>query len=114
MLTYFLICRTYGDLQKCRKLLLRAVNSASDDAEMVCDTLLQLEREQGCMTSCVSSAGDCLVELSWLMLFSVCSFVCLFVLGTLETFEAALDRCSAQLQRIKERKEKVCYLFLNT
>ena len=44
----------------------------------------------------------------------ICLFICLFVLGTLETFEAALERCSAQLQRIKERREKVCYLFLNT
>ena len=30
--------------------------------------------------------------------------------GSLETFEAALDKCSAQLKRVKERRELVSYL----
>ena len=34
-------------MQKCRTLLERAVNSASDDPELACDALLELEREQG-------------------------------------------------------------------
>jgi hypothetical protein len=29
--------------------------------------------------------------------------------GSLETFEAALEKCSAQLKRVRERKEKVSY-----
>ena len=43
---------------------------------------------------------------------TVVVIVCLLVSGTLETFEAAFKRCSAQLHA-KERRE-VCYLFLNT
>ena len=35
------------------------------------------------------------------------------ITGTLKTFEAALERCSAQLKRIKERKDKVCSLMLS-
>ena len=29
--------------------------------------------------------------------------------GSLETFEAALDKCSAQLKRVRERREIVSY-----
>ena len=29
--------------------------------------------------------------------------------GSLETFEAALERCAAQMNRVKERREKVNY-----
>ena len=30
--------------------------------------------------------------------------------GSLETFEAALDKCSAQLKRVRERRETVSYV----
>ena len=32
--------------------------------------------------------------------------------GTLETFEAALDKCSAQLKRVRERREIVSYIHV--
>ena len=64
--------RSYGDHALCRKLLQRAVNTASDDPERVCQALLGFERE----------------------------------VGSLETFEAALERCAAQMNRVKERREK--------
>ncbi len=66
--------RSHGDTASCRKVLQRASNSASDDPEMVCEALLQFERES----------------------------------GDLESFEGALVRCEAQLDRVRARREKVC------
>ena len=40
-------CRMYGNEASCRKVLQKAVNSASDDPEKVCNTLIRFEREQG-------------------------------------------------------------------
>ena len=71
---FILFCRNYGDTELCRKLLQRAVNSASDDPERVCEALLQFEREE----------------------------------GDLASYEAALERCAAQMRRVGERREKVC------
>ena len=88
-INYHYHIRTYGDLALCRKLLQRAVNSASDDSEKVCDELLQFEREQGINIVC--------------LLFT--RIMCL--IGTLETFESAVKRCDSQLQRVQERREKV-------
>ena len=39
--------RTFGDTKHCRKILQRAVNSASDWPESVCDALVNFEREEG-------------------------------------------------------------------
>ena len=63
----------YGDLELCRKILHRGVNSASDDPEQVMERLLQFEREE----------------------------------GDLASYEGALEKCSAQLRRLGERREKV-------
>ena len=65
--------RYCGDIEACRKILQRAVNSASDDPEGVCQALLEFERE----------------------------------VGSLESYEGAMERCAAQLRRVKERREKV-------
>ena len=53
------------------------MNSASDDPELVMETLLQFEREE----------------------------------GDLASYEAAREKCTAQLKRLEKRKEKVntCY-----
>ncbi|XP_064398817.1 squamous cell carcinoma antigen recognized by T-cells 3-like isoform X3 [Halichondria panicea] len=69
---YASIERSHGDTASCRKVLQRASNSASDDPEMVCEALLQFERES----------------------------------GDLESFEGALVRCEAQLDRVRARREK--------
>ena len=67
-------CLRYcGDIEACRKILQRAVNSAGDDPEGVCRALLEFERE----------------------------------VGSLETYEGAMERCAAQLRRVKGRREKV-------
>lgn len=58
-LKYANLERTYGDLAVCRKLLQRAVNSASDDSEKVCDELLQFEREQGTLETFESAVKRC-------------------------------------------------------
>ena len=65
--------RYCGDVEACRKILQRAVNSASDDPEGVCQALLEFERE----------------------------------VGSLDSYEGAMERCVAQLRRVKERREKV-------
>ena len=67
------VYRSYGDPELCRKLLQRAVHSASDDPEKVCDALLQFEREEGDLVS----------------------------------YEAAVERCAAQMRRVEERRKKV-------
>ena len=73
MFVYLPPPRCYGEVPQCRKLLSRAVNSASDRPEVVCHALLRLEREA----------------------------------GSLASLEAAEERCANQLQRVKERREKV-------
>jgi hypothetical protein len=69
--------RYYGDPEKCRKILIRGVNSASDDPELVMDTLLQFEREE----------------------------------GDLASYETAREKCTGQLKRLENRKEKVYFYF---
>ena len=54
-------------------MLIRGVNSASDDPELVTNTLLQFEREE----------------------------------GDLASYETAREKCTAQLKRVEERREKV-------
>ena len=39
--------RAYGDTAECRKVLLQAINSVSDDIELMYDSLLQLEQDKG-------------------------------------------------------------------
>ncbi|XP_072043836.1 LOW QUALITY PROTEIN: squamous cell carcinoma antigen recognized by T-cells 3-like [Amphiura filiformis] len=46
-LEYYNLERTFGDNKHCRKILHRAVNSASDWPESVCDALVNFEREEG-------------------------------------------------------------------
>ena len=65
--------RSHGDPELCRKLLQRAVHSASDDPQRVCEALLQFEREEGDLVS----------------------------------YEAAVEKCAAQLRRVGERRKKV-------
>ena len=42
-----LVARSCRDIKKCRKVLQRAVQSASDNPEMVIQALLSFEREEG-------------------------------------------------------------------
>ena len=53
----------YGDPEQCRKILHRAVNSASDDPEVVIETLLQFEREEGDLESYEASLEKCASQL---------------------------------------------------
>ena len=43
----YLVGRSCRDIPKCRKVLQRAVQSASDNPEMVVQALLSFEREEG-------------------------------------------------------------------
>ena len=53
----------YGDTELCRKILLRGVNSASDDPEKVIETLLQFEREEGDLASYETALEKCAAQL---------------------------------------------------
>ena len=44
---YLVPTRSVRDIKKCRKILQRAVQSASDNPEMVIQALLSFEREEG-------------------------------------------------------------------
>ena len=44
---FHFVCRSCRDIKKCRKILQRAVQSASDNPEMVIQALLSFEREEG-------------------------------------------------------------------
>jgi len=39
--------RAYGDTAECRKVLQQAINSVSDDIELLYDSLLELEQDKG-------------------------------------------------------------------
>ncbi|XP_065900977.1 squamous cell carcinoma antigen recognized by T-cells 3-like [Dysidea avara] len=43
--------RAYGDTAECRKVLLQAINSVSDDIELMYDSLLQLEQDKGTLAN---------------------------------------------------------------
>ena len=53
----------YGDTELCRKILLRGVNSASDDPEQVIEKLLQFEREEGDLSSYETALEKCAAQL---------------------------------------------------
>ena len=114
-----LTCRCCRDIKKCRKILQRAVQSASDNPEMVIQALLSFEREEGqCFPAQVAPNifertqlnpywftcdGKGLVARARLLLFD-CTVLSL---GTLEDWDAAFSRCRVQLLRVNERRQKV-------
>lgn len=114
-----LTCRCCRDIKKCRKILQRAVQSASDNPEMVTQALLSFEREEGqCFSTQVASNifersqlnprwftcdSKGVVTHARLLLFD-CAVLSL---GTLEDWDAAFSRCRVQLLRVNERRQKV-------
>eukprot|EP00731_Ephydatia_muelleri_P021564 Em0014g155a len=63
-LEYAQLERYCGELESCRKLLYRAVNSASDNPELVCETLLQFEREEGTVESYEEALERCASQMT--------------------------------------------------
>ena len=61
--SFVMVFSHYGDTEFCRKILLRGVNSASDDPEQVIETLLQFEREEGDLASYETSLEKCAAQL---------------------------------------------------
>ena len=53
----------YGDTEQCRKILLRGLNSASDDPELMAERLLQFEREEGDLASYETALEKCAAQL---------------------------------------------------
>ena len=49
--------RSYGDVTECRKVLQLAINSVTEDIDLLYDCLIQLEQDKGlqwCVCVCVS------------------------------------------------------------
>ncbi|XP_064613155.1 squamous cell carcinoma antigen recognized by T-cells 3-like [Liolophura sinensis] len=69
-LEYLKLERLFGDTKHCRKLLQRALNSASDWPESIVEAFLNFEREE----------------------------------GTFETYDQAVIKCEAQMERVSERR----------
>ncbi|KAL5475045.1 hypothetical protein EMCRGX_G027093 [Ephydatia muelleri] len=63
-LEYAQLERYCCELESCRKLLYRAVNSASDNPELVCETLLQFEREEGTVESYEEALERCASQMT--------------------------------------------------
>ncbi|XP_067033706.1 squamous cell carcinoma antigen recognized by T-cells 3-like isoform X1 [Acropora muricata] len=62
-LEYANILRCCRDIKKCRKILQRAVQSASDNPEMVIQALLSFEREEGTLEDWDAAFSRCRVQL---------------------------------------------------
>lgn len=62
-LEYANILRCCRDVKKCRKILLRAVQSASDNPEMVIQALLSFEREEGTLEDWDAAFSKCRLQL---------------------------------------------------
>ncbi|KAL9980223.1 hypothetical protein ACROYT_G008778 [Oculina patagonica] len=62
-LEYANILRSCRDIKKCRKVLQRAVQSASDNPEMVIQALLSFEREEGTLEDWDAAFSRCRVQL---------------------------------------------------
>ena len=46
--------RSYGDVVECRKVLQLAINSVTEDVDLLYDCLIQLEQDKGlCLCVCV-------------------------------------------------------------
>ena len=55
----FVVSSHYGNVELCRKILNRGVNSASDDPELMVERLLQFEREEGDLGSFETALVKC-------------------------------------------------------
>ncbi|CAH3157953.1 unnamed protein product [Porites lobata] len=62
-LEYANVLRSVRDIKKCRKILQRAVQSASDNPEMVIQALLSFEREEGTLEDWDAAFSKCRVQL---------------------------------------------------
>lgn len=62
-LEYANLLRSCRDIKKCRKILQRAVQSASDNPEMVIQALLSFEREEGTLEDWDAAFSKCRVQL---------------------------------------------------
>ena len=57
-LPYQQTLRSYGDVTECRKVLQLAINSVTDDIDLLYDSLIQLEQDKGCYYSDVNHCID--------------------------------------------------------
>lgn len=113
----FSALRSYGDAAHCRKALHRAVQCTSDYPEHVCEVLLTFERVEGeCLSNPTSSCF-------WLTFINSLGLDFIVIIappltsvlypssGSLEDWDAAMQKTESRLNRVNEQRAKARRLF---